>query len=197
MSKTSIRRLKRNFGEVVRKQKQDGNNGIIHVVDQFNDILEDLKQDFPDSRVQDIDAVEATKVSIGNSGMKRDLDEIRIKTFDIIEYLGLEQEDFLNDPDEKPLVQIQQKQSQSQTTNIQVNLESIRQNVKDNYESEEKEELLELINEFKEELEEENVDESKLKSLYKEVALISRDVAGQLIAYAVKSKTASIISFLV
>lgn len=187
VNEITMKRLKRNFDEVVRKQEEEGNTyGIEQIIDHFNDILENIQEEHPESKISEFEKVEATGHLSG--GHPNNLEEIRLKILDIVEFLELDREDFQQvTGDNFPFIHIEQNQSQSQYTNLKLTFKDVENSAKREASTEEEKEQLEaLIEDFRQEIKDQNPDKPRLGSLYKKALSMSGNIASQLIIMGIK-----------
>ena len=182
-----IGRLKHNFDEVRRKQHSEeyGGSGIQVIIDDFNNILDQLKEEAHSN--ESIQEIEAVSPSGSYGGHKSDLDEIVLKTFRITEILDLDKESFEQTTADENLVAInlEQSQNQEQSLDVSITFDEIQSSIKNlQLEDQDQNELQNIASRFREEVENEE-NSSTLEELYRQAASISKDVAAQLIVFAV------------
>lgn len=189
-----LRSIKRVHDECERALREDNSKVNNSLVDRFNEILDDFKDEYPDERIQSIEEGEGVNVTgkyaATHHGEALDqIQDIKLKTLKIADILDLDTGDFeeLSSSDEFAVINVQQNQAQEQAqTQVQrITVENILEDVDGLMTSaEEKEELRELVGEFEEELENDDTDVSRLRQIIAKAQEYSDDIARKLIMMA-------------
>jgi len=190
-----LRSIKRVHDECERALQEDNFKVNNSLVDRFNEVLEDLKEEYPDhERIQSIEQGEGVNVTgkyaATHQGEALDrIQETKLKTLKIADLLDLNTNDFeeLSSSGEFAVINVQQDQTQEQAqTQVQrVTIENILEDIDRMMTSpEEKDELRDLVIEFEEELESDDTDPSRLRKIIANARDYSDDIARKLIMMA-------------
>lgn len=181
-----IARLKRIFDQCVRAQEKGNEQNVGKViVSEFNALLDELQEAYPESQVvQDLDPVELTGV-VGRPH-PQDIEQVRMNVYSVADSLGIEMEDFTESAErtgDLTVVNVSQQQAAQQQVTVENLIEQVNTMM---IPSDDKEELKDIIQEFEGQIEN-DPDPGVLKQLFTEAKALSRDVALKLAMKALEN----------
>ncbi|KZN23692.1 hypothetical protein A4G99_12515 [Haladaptatus sp. R4] len=177
--------LKRLFDECQSAQNRgDTHNVGTILVKEFNELLEQYQQEYPENTV--IQSISVVEMSGRHSSIHpQDVQQVKQNCLKIADVLSMDTNDFREpaNSDSFATIHLQQNQQVEQSVGIENIIEMVdMQPMMDD----EKEELRDLVEQYQDEMEEDNPDASRLQELYERAKGYSEQIALQLGAYALK-----------
>lgn len=165
----------------------EGATGVTPLAEQFNEVLESLKEEFSSNEVvQSTETIDVPpkSVSPGDVNAKKGIrDEIQIKSGQLADALGynLPEENLQHQETPMNVVHVNQEQTSNQTVQQTVTVESTMKLINHlSRDADATDELREIVNKFQEELETGEPDESHLRTFIKQAGKKSPEVAANL-----------------
>lgn len=196
-----ISQLGRLYKEADDHIDQEGGQGAGPLAEQFNQVLDNLKEEYPDnSFVQNMSEVSpgSATTSAGMRARQDAASNVRTKCGQLADAIGYElpEEDFGQDDSPMNVVKLESHQTTSQTVEQAVSVESTMELVNTIARDEEtSEELRSIIEEFEEELGSEEPDKSLLRRFIEQANEKSPEVAANLAMLALQKGILGVLGF--
>lgn len=176
-----VKSLKRIYDEADKIQQREDYQSVNGVLRTYNEVLPELKENFPDNDViQSMDEAAFRKTHRGTAHENiKEMQKVKMNALRMADALGAQVEDFERRASSEGMNVIHVNQSVSQS--VDVSIEGVMQIVNNLPRGDDdKEELREIVEEYREELNHDSPDGSHLLDLIADAREYSKDVAVKL-----------------